>query len=205
LLDRTRGGYDRQVSYRVALVVALVTVVSGGRASAQPTTKATPIYHGILDILAARGTISPDTGIASLRIRRWRLLLSPDSNGIFPDQEPTVIALAENSFYLTAGSLKASRGGRVFRYRAPRNAGPRSVRSLRITGRRDGTYLVSFTLTGVELSRLTIQNRDCVPMAVIVGDDDGFGGARLRRPSFATRQLLLPGGCDVSGDWPWIQ
>ena len=191
--------------FRLALAVALVAVVSLSRASAQPATTATPNYHGVLDILAARGTISPDTGIATLKIRRWRLLLTQDSNGIFPDQEPTLIALAENNFYLPAGSLKASRGGRVFRYRAPRDAGPRALRSLYITRRPDGAYLVSFTLTGVELSRLTIQDRDCVPMALIVGDDDGFAGARLRRPSFETRRLLVTGDCtaDLNGAWPW--
>jgi hypothetical protein len=191
---------------RLPLAVALLAaLVSAGRVAAGPVTSATPIYHGILDILAARGTIDPDTGSAKLKIHGWRLLLSPDSDGIFPDQEPTLIALAENNFYLAPGSLTASRGGRRFRYRAPRDAGPRAIRSLRLVQRRDGTWRVSFTLTGVELSRLTIQTRDCVPMAFIVGDDDGFNGARLRRPNLDSRPLFLPGGCDVTGDWPWIQ
>lgn len=204
MLDPTGDEYDHAVRSRVAIAL-LVALVSAGRAWGQPATTATPIYHGILDILAARGTIDPATGTATLSVRGWRLLLSPDSNGIYPDQEPALIALAENNFYLAAGSLKASRHGTRFRYRAPRDAGPRAIRSLCIARRRDGTYLVSFKLTGVELSRLTIQNRDCVPMAIIVGDDDGFSGASLRRQSFESRQLFLPGSCDAAGDWPWIQ
>jgi hypothetical protein len=188
--------------HAVAVLAALFSAVP---VAAGPVTTATPIYHGLLDIIAARGNFDPDTGNAKLKIRRWRLLLSPDSDGIFPDQEPTLIAIAENNFYLAPGSLKASRRSKRFRYRAPRDAGPVAVRSLRIDRRRDGSYLVSFTLTGVELSRLTIANRDCVPFAFIVGDDDGFSGARLRRPSFESRQLFLPGACDESGDWPWIQ
>ena len=205
LLHRMGGGYDHPMLSRLA-IAALVAVLSAGRpSSAAPATTATPAFHGTLDMIAAHGTIDPSTGNATLKIRGWRLLLSPDSNGIFPDQEPMLIALAENNFYLAAGALKPSRRGRVFRYRAPRDVGPRAIRSLRLAERRDGIYTLSFTLTGVELSRLTIQDRDCVPMAFIVGDDDGFGGARLRRPSFKTRQIVLPGDCtaDLNGAWPW--
>jgi hypothetical protein len=190
--------------FRLA-VPLLATLFAAAPGSAGPVTSATPVYHGILDILAARGNFDPDTGEAKLRVRRWRLLLSPDSDGIFPDQEPTLIAIAENNFYLSPGAVQASSSGKRFRYRAPRDAGPRAINSLRLTRRRDGSYLVSFTLTGVELSRLTIANRDCVPFAFIVGDDDGFSGARLRRPNFDSRRLFLPGACDESGDWPWIQ
>ena len=203
MLRASLDGYDPRMSFRLAAVLAtaLVTVV----AHAGPVDTATPIYHGILDVLAARGTIDPANGNAMLRIHGWRLLLSPDSDGIFPDQEPTLIALSENNFFLPAGSLKASGKGRHFRYRAPNDAGPRSIRWLRLDRRRDGTYRVSFMLTGIDLSRLTIADRDCVPMAFIVGDDDGFSGAKLRRPSFASHQLLLPGECDVGNDWPWIR
>jgi hypothetical protein len=144
--------------------------------------------------------------MATLKAHDWRFLpVYPSPDGVYPDQEPIVIALAENSFYLPAGAVKASRHGTRFRYRAPRNASTRGIRSLRLLERRDGTYLLSFTLAGVDLSQLTIADRACVPMAFIVGDDDGFNGARLRRPSFTSRALFVPGSCNETADWPWIQ
>ena len=57
-------------------------------------------------------------------MRRWRLGLREDSNGIFPDQEPIVVALGEESFRLEAGSLTRSRNGKVFRYQAPHDGHP---------------------------------------------------------------------------------
>ena len=188
------------------LVAALLVALVSGPASAAPATTATPIFHGVLDVLAARGTINPTTGSATLKVPRWRLLLSPDSNGIYPDQEPLLIAIDSNNYYLPAGSMKASVHGTRFTYKAPRDAGPRAIRSVRIVRRPNGTYLVGFTLTGIDFSSLTIQNRKCVPTAFIVGDDDGFSGSIVRRPSFESRALLLPGGCILdTSEWPWLQ
>ena len=174
-------------------------------ARAQIVTGATPIHHGSLDMRPASGRFDPRTGIATLRVHHWRLKPAADSNGIFPDHEEVVVALGDDSFVLPAGSLRVAKGrGEIFLYRAPHDAGPRAIRSFRFARRADGAYLVSFVLSGVDLSRLVTQDPACLPMAVIVGDDDGFSGAYLTRPSFHSHHVSLPGGCDVGNDWPWL-
>src|SRR5204863_8295070 len=116
--------------------LAVVLTLAAATARAQISTTATPVYHGTLRILRpAVGTFDAATGNGTLRVRRWRLGLREDSNGIFPDQEPVVVALGEESFRLEAGSLTRSRNGKVFRYQAPHDAGPRGIRSIRIAQR----------------------------------------------------------------------
>ena len=88
-----------------ALTVALLLAPAAPTARAQISTGATPVHHGELDIRPAVGTINGATGIGTLRVRRWRLVLAETSNGIFPGQEPVVVALGEESFVLAAGSL----------------------------------------------------------------------------------------------------
>jgi len=188
-----------------ALTVALLLAPAAPTARAQQiSTGATPVHHGELDIRPAVGTINGATGIGTLRVRRWRLVLAETSNGIFPGQEPVVVALGEESFVLAAGSLTPSRHGKVFRYRAPADAGPRGFRFFRIARRANGSYRVRFTLIGIDLSALVLQTPVCQPMAVIVGDDDGFTGAFLTRPHFK-RHVAIPHACDPRNDWPWIQ
>jgi len=174
---------------------------------AQVANNATPVYHGVLQIVPATGSIDRHTGNATLKVRRWRFLPTPESNGIFPDQEPIVVALGDDSFYLPAGTLKASRGGKVFRYRASRSTGPRAVESFRIQRRAHGAYyIIDFTLAGVELSQLRLNYPVCLPTAVIVGDDDGFGGASVTRPlGFGSPRVAIPRECDVGNQWPWIR
>ena len=88
--------------------------------------------------------------------------------------------------------------------RPPPQGLPRGIRSFRIARRASGIYLVSFTLTGVDLSQLVLNNPVCQPLAVIVGDDDGFTGADLMtRPAFS-RHVAVPRACSVN-TWPWIQ
>ena len=185
--------------------LAVVLTLAAATARAQISTTATPVYHGTLRILRpAVGTFNTSTGIGTLRVRGWQLELNQGSNGIFPDQEPIVVALGDESFRLDAGSLKRSRNGKVFRYRAPPEAGQRGIRSFRIARRASGIYLVSFTLIGVDLSQLVLANPVCRPLAVIVGDDDGFTGADLMtRPAFS-RHLTVPRACPEN-TWPWIQ
>jgi len=56
----------------------------------------------------------------------------------------------------------------------------------------------------VDLSQLVLSNPVCQPLAVIVGDDDGFTGADLMtRPAFS-RHVAVPRACSVN-TWPWIQ
>src|SRR5439155_13851598 len=64
----------------------------------------------------------------------------------------------------------------------PRTTG---IRSIRIAQRARDSYLISLTLIGVDMSQLLLRNPVCQPLAVIVGDDDGFTGADLMtRPAF---------------------
>jgi hypothetical protein len=196
----------RKLPILVALVVA-AGAPPGARA--QVSSGATPVYHGKLDVHPAVGRIDRKTGMGTLRVRGWRLIPSapPElpSNGIFPAQEPVVVAIGANSFRLPAGSLKSSHRGRKFAYRAPRDLGPPAIRMLRIGRRSDGSWSVSFTLTGVDLSGLIVADPICLPMAVIVGDDDGFSGVDLTSPRFSSPRVALPRGCNAAGDWPWIQ
>ena len=97
--------------------------------------------------------------------------------------------------------------------RAPATAGPRGFRLFRIKqlsdascapGIRRPCYSVSFTLTGLDLSPLVLQNPLCLPMAVIVGDDDGFRGIFLtRRGHFMSPHVAIPRPC-TPPTWPWI-
>src|SRR5205814_9203029 len=135
-----------------------------------------PIHHRARDIRTDVCTITGAQVIVTLRVRRWRLVLAETSNGIFPDKEPVLVALGEESYVLAAGSLTPSRKGKVFRYRAPADAGPRGFRFFRIARRANGSYRVRFTVIGIDLSALVLPPPVCQPMAVIVGADDGFTG-----------------------------
>jgi hypothetical protein len=193
-------------------VLALVLLVAGERgAVAQLVSPPTPIYHGTLGLLPARGKIDRTTGIASLKVRHARLLLSATSDGVFPDREPILVALGENTFNLGAGMLKASHGGKVLSYRAPRND-PSGILSFRIwqvvgpgaAGASRGAYGILFTLRGLNIALLDVQDPLCLPMAVIVGDDDGFSGVVLTSPSFQSRHFSIPEGCDAGNTWTWL-
>jgi hypothetical protein len=200
-------------------VLASLAVVCGSRSgSCEIATTATPVYHGVLWIAGrATGSINRRTGNAVLKVRRWILLPVSPSNGIYPDQEPIVIAMGDDSMRLPAGTLKTSRSGKVFSYRARTSTtttttapdttqGPdRALRRLRVQRFNDGSYALWFTLVGVDLSRLNIQDPVCLPLAVIVGDDDGFTGAVVSSPSFTSRRFNISRACDLSNDWPWIQ
>jgi len=189
------------------LVLALAVLGCAlSTASAQVTVGATPVHHGVLDVRPARGTFDPEGGTATLKVGRWKLIITPDSNGIYPDQETVVIAIGEQSFSLPPGSLRASRNGKVFSYRAPKGDAspvPQPIRSLRIKRARDGSYAVRFSLVGIDLSQLILQDPVCMPTAVLVGDDDGFTGVSYSRPTFESRRLKVPSDCDVGNDWPW--
>ena len=196
-----------------AALLGLALLTCGARASVAQVV--CPIYHGVLGFLPAKGKIDRTTGVASLRVAHARLLLNPTSDGIFPDREPILVALGQNNqnnFRLDAGMLKASHNGKVLTYRAPRNttSGILSFRIWQIAGpgapgASRGAYGLRFTLRGLDLGLLNTQYPLCMPMAVIVGDDDGFSGVTLTRPSFQSRHFSIPKDCDpTSGGWPWL-
>jgi len=190
----------------LAGALALIAFALGEPAArAQAVSGATPVHHGTLKIRPAAGSFDTNTGNATLRARRWRIEPSADSNGIFPDREEIVVALGKDSFDLPAGSLQPNRSGKVLRYRASPDAVSRGIRSFRIARRSNGTYLVSFVVVGLNLSGLvTAFPSDCTPVAVIIGDDDGFSGAILTRSSFRSPRVTLPRSCSLT-NWPWLQ
>jgi hypothetical protein len=161
-------------------------------------------YHGYLTIRRAGGTIDPSTGVSTLNVRRWSFLLTPNSNGIRPDLEPVKVTmgLAEN-FVLPAGSLAASKNGRKFTYKD--KSITRGIRMIRFWRGKDPTlWQVRFQVVGLDLSALTINYPDCLAMAVIVGDDDGFSGVEFDRVGgFDGKGLKIVGFC-AAEDWPWV-
>jgi hypothetical protein len=201
----------------VLLTLLLLPVV----AVAQVPPGGSPVYHGALDIVPTFGRLDRKTGLSTLRIRRWRYIVADDTNGLHPESERLIVAIGQgqNDFYLPPGSLASSGGGNVFRYRAPREArkSPTGLRSFRMLKRPAGadcspadpcTFRVSFSVAGVDLSALFFNDPICVPVAVIVGDDDGFAVADVASPGFrfpnffSHRVAVRSGNCKA--DWPWL-
>jgi hypothetical protein len=187
----------RRVPCALALAVLLST--SAGAIS----TTATPIFHGVLRLERAVGTLDRATGSATIRVRHWGIILRPESNGIFPDQEPVVIAIGDDTARLEAGMIKASRNRRTFSYRASKSDPTARVLSLRLHLQRDGSYQLRFTIRNIQLYQLNTEDPVCLPMAFIVGDDDGFTGVNFTSPTFDSKKVILPSkSCSPDG-WPW--
>jgi len=188
----------------VGILAALLTLACTARLEA-----AAPVYHGALFVRPAAGSFTDKThGVASLRVKNWTLSLYPTSNGIEPADEPVQIAVGDaDTFVIPAGGLTATPNGKRFSYRNPTT--PRGIRSIAIKKLKDdndGThrYRIDFSVAGVELSSLTTSWPICVPLAVIVGDDDGFTGVWLNRPGAGNgKGIRLQKPCDSATDWPW--
>src|SRR5205085_8496401 len=109
--------------------------------------------------------------------------------------------------FTVPGPLKASRSRRTFAYRAQRGSATRGVQMFRITLRNDGYYNVRFTLVGVDMSPLETTVPWCVPLAIIVGDDDFFNGVSLDSPGlFTSKHVVVKSSCNLDNSaWPWIR
>jgi hypothetical protein len=197
-------------SLRLAAVVLLLALPAAAQDT--PPPGGSPVFHGVLEVLPASGTINRATGDAVLRLHRWRLLLEPQSNGIFPDRERVVIAVGNgglNTFFLPPGSLVSRRHGKVFTYRAPRGT-VQGIKSIRIVAvstdlLAGAIYRVDATMVGVILSDLLFTTRpDCMPLAVIVGDDDGFSGIQLAEKNPGGPRIRVANACSPGADWPWL-
>lgn len=190
---------------RVAALV-LAAAVAGGPVAAQLR----PVFHGVLSVKGGAGRLDQTAGIGSLRVKKWVFNLSLDSDGIAPASEPIVVGIGDNDqLVIPAGQMKASRNGRRFTYRNP--GIPRGVRALtmkRLQDAPDGSmrYAVALSVAGADLSKLVTNSPSCVPLAVIVGDDDGFSGVDIERPRILTGggRLRVLGACSDVGDWPWL-
>ena len=194
----------RFVSLRavVALVVALLT------GAAAPAGAIAPVFHGELGIKPALGGFQKNTGVASLRVKNWNLVLTPQSNGIYPTQEGVIIAIGSTEqLVIPASLIHASRNGRRFTFSDPKTA--RGVRTFQLRQYSNclgkACYHVAFTLVGIDLSTLVLSYPFCSPMAVIVGDDDGFSGVQFDRPGgFSGSRVKIDGICTPSSGWPWL-
>jgi len=197
-----------------APMLAALVILFAGRASAQVV--ASPVFHGLLAIRPAVGTIDKRIGIGSLRGRNWELKLRPESNGIEPPQDQILIAVGDaERFVIQPGSVKASRNGKRFTYRDPKAR--RGIRSLKIVQYTKGCiglacYRVTFSLVNVDVSALLIGSPVCAPMAVIIGDDDGFSQVQLVRPGLVGTGFHVRPPCEAGptcscpaqgGSWPW--
>jgi hypothetical protein len=189
------------VSYlcRFTLVVALLVW-------ATPLLAGPPVYHGILGVRPAGGGIDRDTGVIGLNVAKWNFRLDPGSDGLFPADEPVVIALGETEqFLLPAGSLVPNAKGTRFTYRNPDRKVARGIRLFQVWQLKDGTWNVKFKIAGLQASRLTFEFPVCESMAVIIGDDDGFTGVELTRPGgLSGKRVKLRGACDDVEGWPWL-
>ena len=90
-------------------------------------------------------------------------------------------------------------------YHAPRNTGS-GILSLRlryISGpgalvSSRGVYGLRFTLRGLNLAPLDAEDSLCLPMAVIVGDDEGSLLALLTSPSPQSGHFSISGDCPAA-------
>jgi hypothetical protein len=167
------------------------------------------VYHGVLGVRPTTGAFDKNVGIASLRVRSWILGLAANSNGIAPDKEAIIIAVGDTEkLVVPAGQVKASKNGKTFVYRIPKvTRGVRLLKIRRLKNDGDGTarYSFTFSLVNIDLSFMVDQYPLCTPMAIIVGDDDGFSGIELDRPGGFTRsRVRVDGACINVADWPWI-
>ena len=177
----------------MTLLAAVLLAGSMGPASAQIA----PIYHGVLRINPARATLDRSTGAATVKVRNWGLLIDPqDSNGIYPDQEPVIIVVDNDQYYLEPGALKPMRRGKGWIYHSNLTADDRGIKSLMIKKQPDGSFLLRFNLVGVDLSRMIFELEGvCLGTAVTVGDDDAYAGIVLNRKNTTTRRIRIPDEC----------
>ena len=200
-----RGLCSLKGSGLIAILPLLLLASATGESAAQVPGIAKPVFHGILGVGPARGSIDRHTGTGVITVHGWPFSLNPDSNGMQADREAILIALGDDSFVVPAGSLHSSHNGRTFTYRGPHSRGWRGVRSLQLHhDPRNAFFTVAFTVSGVDLSQLNQEDPLCRPLAVIVGDDDGFSGVVLTSPSFASRHVSIPRACDTGNSWPWL-
>jgi hypothetical protein len=151
---------------------------------------------------AARGKIDLDSGQASFKIRGWEILLADDTDGIDPATEPLTLGLSEERFLIPAGALRVSKNGRKYTYRTKTDRG---IQQLTLVMTKAGPIRVTMKVAGVDLSSLLIADPPlCLPVAVIIGNDDGFSGVSFDRPNpFPSKLLTIPGFCTNVAEWPW--
>ena len=183
-------------------VVRLLWCLVGLLVTVSVAAAQVPVHHGLLRIAkASRGRIDLNTGEATFAVPGWEFLISADSDGIDPANERVLIAVAEEQFLLPAGSLRASRNGKKYTYR-----GTTGIRFLKIVRVSDSSLRIKAKLSDVNLARVVLSDEaQCLPFAVIIGNDDGFDGVFFDRPKpFPSRRLAVLSRCDAADEWPWL-
>jgi hypothetical protein len=193
------------VSLRAAIALSLALLAG----VAVPAGAIVPVYHGGLVVRPALGGFQKNTGIASLRVKNWNLVLTSQSNGIDPTQEGVIIAIGSTEqLVVPAGLIHGSRNSRRFTFKDAKTS--RGVRAFQLRQynndcRGKACYHVAFTLVGIDLSTLVLSYPFCSPMAVIIGDDDGFSGVEFDRPGgFNGSRVKIDGTCTPGNGWPWL-
>src|SRR5438128_4110000 len=88
----------------VAVAVAFGLWCAGTSAAQVQPPVVKPVFHGVLQLVPATGRMNRNAGTGTLVIRGWSFIPNPDSNGVFPDREPVLIALGNDSFLMRAGT-----------------------------------------------------------------------------------------------------
>jgi phosphatidylglycerol:prolipoprotein diacylglycerol transferase len=177
---------------RRTMLLALVAVA----ASAVRAAATDPDFVGSLVVRPARGTLAVATGLATLEVKRWRFLPAAASDGIDPAAEDVVLSVGADELTLPAGSVTTLRPGRRYAHRD--DAVTRGLSRLRMKRRSDGSWVVGFRATGVDLTRLAAQYPLCEPFAFAVGNDEGASGVDLDRPrGAASPRVKLRGFCEA--------
>src|SRR5215510_8173737 len=85
-----REGRTRKMSMMSGLRIAASLLALLLVAAAADTARAqVAVFHGFLRVSTpGKGKISRSTADGMLKVRKWTLLPTPDSNGISPAQEP---------------------------------------------------------------------------------------------------------------------
>jgi hypothetical protein len=105
--------------------------------------------------------------------------------------------VGSDAFVLQADALVSSRRGRRLSYRD--DATTRGIARLRMNRRRDGSWMLSFRLVGVDLLRLVTTYPLCEVLAVAIGNDEGVSGIDLDRPrGAASDRIKVRGTCPVA-------
>ncbi len=183
-----------------AMVRVLVALVLAAAAAAHAQTQ---IDAGQLRInRAGRGTINLDSGQASFKVVDWEIIPPSDTKGMDPVNQPVTIAIGDGErFLIPTGTIKARAKGKRFVYKAKTERG---VQLLKLAWTPAKTLKMTLKIAGVDLSPVVIGDPPvCLPMAVVIGDEDGFSGVSFDRPKpFPSRLLTIPGFCTPQ-DWPW--
>ena len=174
-------------------IIVLLALALGWPVDA-PATEGS--FAAFLGVRPAKGKLDESRGLGSLEVRRWRFRASSFSDGIDPANERVVISIGDRTqFVLPAGALVASKNGRRFRH--VDKGVTQGIKKLTLKRKRDGAYLVWFSLEGVVMDQLLVQYPFCDTFSLEVGNDEAFSGIDLDRPrGERSPRVKLRGFCE---------